>query len=154
MHTQSKKKINMGKLSYPQELKYLEPLPISYPFLHCDFLKPEGWPRPPKLWVLLYAYSGGGLLERGGCADRKKEKLLAPKNAGLCIKVQTTDSLSSLWDIYFCMYLFTSQALWGKSYGWCVDVRCILNRYRMRMTVIFSGDIFLSQQNPTIRVFL
>lgn len=42
LHTQSKKKIDTGKLSYPQELKYLEPLPMSYPFLHCDFLKPEG----------------------------------------------------------------------------------------------------------------
>lgn len=89
LHTQSKKEINMGKLSYPQKLKYLEPLPILYPLLQCNFFKTRRLKKPQEMMSSFLCIHWG----RGG-ADRKKEKLLAPKNAGLCIRVQTVFPLS------------------------------------------------------------
>lgn len=146
LHMQSKKEVNMGKLSYRQQLKYLEPLPMSYPLLPRDFLKPEGWKNPKKWWVLLYAYMGG----EGG---QKEREALSTKECRSVHKRpdQRQFVLSLNFSTYLFMYLFTSQTLWGKSYGWCADVHCILNSCRVRISVIFSENVFLSQQNPTVK---
>lgn len=136
LHTQSKKEVIMGKLSYLQKLKYLEPLPISCPLLHCDFLNWKGWKKHPRNDELFYMHTLGV-----GCSPRK-EKPQAPKNAYLGM---SPDQRQFPLSLNSSTYLWTS---WGKNSWWCVDAHCILNRYMIR---ILSEDTFLSQQNPTLR---